>query len=74
MTFALMCQPMVNLYSLKGCLLVSRCPTFHVGFPEGSKPGVSTTVVASNHLNHTTPRSSISEYLTIRMLTLRGKG
>ncbi|WP_334783899.1 hypothetical protein [Nostoc sp.] len=35
MTFALMCQPMVNLHSLKGCRLVSRCPTFHVGFPEG---------------------------------------
>ncbi|MEH2143368.1 MAG: hypothetical protein V7K54_14160 [Nostoc sp.] len=28
MTFALMCQPMVNLHSLKGSLLVSRCPTF----------------------------------------------
>jgi hypothetical protein len=74
MTFALMCQPMVNLHSLKGCLLVSRCPTFHVGFPEGSKRGVSMTVMASNYLNHTTPRSCISEYLTIRALTLRVKG
>ncbi|MEH2312020.1 MAG: hypothetical protein V7K35_11595 [Nostoc sp.] len=55
MTFALMCQPMVNLHSLKGSLLVSRCPTFEVGFPEGSKRGVSTTVTASNQLNHTTP-------------------
>lgn len=73
MTFALMCQPMVNLHSLKGSLLVSRCPTFHIGLPEGSKRGVSTTVTASNQLNHTTPRSSISEYLTIRVLTLRGK-
>jgi hypothetical protein len=55
MTFTLMCQPMVNLHSLKGRLLVSRFPTFYVGFPEGSKRGVSTTVAASNHLNHTTP-------------------
>ncbi|MEH2434375.1 MAG: hypothetical protein V7K25_08985 [Nostoc sp.] len=74
MTFALMCQPMVNLHSLKGCPLVSRCPMFHVGFPEGSKRGISMAVVASNYLNHTTPRSRISEYLTIKALTLRVKG
>lgn len=55
MTFALMCQPMVNLHSLKGSLLVSRCPTFDIGLPKGSKRGVSTTVTASNQLNHTTP-------------------
>lgn len=55
MTFALMCQPTVNLHSLKGCLLVSRCLTFHVGFPDRSKRGVSMTVGASNQLNHTTP-------------------
>jgi len=53
MTCALMCQPLVNLHSLKGCQLISRYPTFHVGFLKRLSRGVSTIVAASDQTYYT---------------------